>query len=138
MNSKNSRLWLDLSVAFILVVLLIGGGMLIYQLNFDAMEVEVDNALAQRGQEISTQEGCIACHTVDGSLGVGPSWQGMIGRIETLDNGTSIVVDEVYFLESIRYAKRKMVDGYPNVMPSYMMEEEEIDALFAFASQLSQ
>jgi cytochrome c oxidase subunit II len=112
--------------------------MLIYQLNFDAMEVEVDNALAQRGQEISTQEGCIACHTVDGSLGVGPSWQGMIGRIETLDNGTSIVVDEVYFLESIRYAKRKMVDGYPNVMPSYMMEEEEIDALFAFASQLSQ
>ena len=138
MNSKHSRVWLDLSVAFILVALLVGGGMLIYQLNFDAMEVDIDDAIAQRGQEISTQEGCIACHTVDGSLGVGPSWQGMIGRIETLDNGTSIVVDEAYFWESIRYAKRKMVVGYPNVMPSYLMEDEEIDALFAFARQLSE
>lgn len=138
MNSKKSRLWLDLSVSFILVALLIGGGMLIYQLNFDAMEVSVDSTAAQLGQEISTEEGCIACHTVDGSLGVGPSWQGMIGRIETLDDGSSIVVDEEYFRESVRYAKRKMVDGYPNVMPSYFMDEEEIDALFAFASQLSQ
>lgn len=138
MNSKKSRLWLDLSVSFILVALLIGGGMLIYQLNFDAMEVSVDSTAAQLGQEISIEEGCIACHTVDGSLGVGPSWQGMIGRIETLDDGSSIVVDEEYFRESVRYAKRKMVDGYPNVMPSYFMDEEEIDALFAFASQLSQ
>ena len=112
--------------------------MLIYQLNFDAMEVEVDNAIAQRGQEISTKEGCIACHTVDGSLGVGPSWNGMIGRVETLGDGTSIVVDEEYFWESVRYAKRKMVDGYPNVMPSYFLGDDEIDALFAFASQLSQ
>lgn len=138
MNSKNSRLWLDLAVACLLVVLLVGGGMLIYQLNFDAMEVEIDDALAQRGQDISTQEGCVACHTVDGSLGVGPSWQGMIGRVETLDDGTSVVVDEEYFWESVRYAKRKMVNGYPNVMPNYMMEDEEIDALFAFALQLSE
>lgn len=138
MGNKNSRLWLDLLVAFILVALLVGGGVLIYQLNFDAMEVEIDEAIAQRGQEISTQEGCIACHTVDGSLGVGPSWLGMMGRIETLEDGTSIVVDEEYFRESIRYANRKMVDGYPRVMPSYLMEEEELLALIAFARRLSQ
>ncbi len=138
MENKKSRLWLDLSVAFLLVVLLVGGGVLIYQLNFDAMEIEIDDAIAQRGQEISTQEGCIACHTVDGSLGVGPSWLGMMGRIETLENGTSIVVDEEYFRESIRYANRKMVAGYPRVMPSYLMEEEELLALIAFARRLSQ
>ncbi len=137
MENKQSRVWLDLAVAFFLVVLLIGGGMLIYQLNFDAMEVEIDDAIAQRGQEISTQEGCIACHTVDGSLGVGPSWQGMMGRIETLEDGTNIVVDEDYFRESIRYANRRMVQGYPRVMPSYLLEEEELVALIAFARRLS-
>jgi cytochrome c oxidase subunit 2 len=137
LENKQSRVWLDLAVAFFLVVLLIGGGMLIYQLNFDAMEVEIDDAIAQRGQEISTQEGCIACHTVDGSLGVGPSWQGMMGRIETLEDGTNIVVDEDYFRESIRYANRRMVQGYPRVMPSYLLEEEELVALIAFARRLS-
>ncbi len=101
------------------------------------MEVEINDAIAQRGQEISTEEGCIACHTVDGSLGVGPSWLGMIGRIEALDDGTNVIVDEEYFRESIRYANRKMVEGYPRVMPSYLMEEEEFVALLAFARRLS-
>ncbi len=137
MDIKKSRLWLDLVVAFVLVALLIFGGRLIYQLNFDAMEVEINDAIAQRGQEISTEEGCIACHTVDGSLGVGPSWLGMIGRIEALDDGTNVIVDEEYFRESIRYANRKMVEGYPRVMPSYLMEEEEFVALLAFARRLS-
>ena len=138
MDINKSRVWLDLLVAFFLVALLIGGGLLIYQLNFDAMEVEINDAVAQRGQEISTEQGCIACHTVDGSLGVGPSWLGMMGRVETLDDGSTIVVDEEYFRESIRYANRKMVAGYPKVMPSYWMEEEEFIALLAFARQLSQ
>ncbi|MFL2840913.1 MAG: c-type cytochrome [Pseudohongiellaceae bacterium] len=138
MNKNKFRVWSDLAFAFFLVVLLLGGGMGIYQLSFDAMEVEIKDAISQRGQEISTEEGCIACHTVDGSLGVGPSWLGMMGRIETLDDGTRIVVDEEYFRESIRYANRKIVEGYPNVMSSYFMEEEEVIALLAFASQLSQ
>jgi mono/diheme cytochrome c family protein len=138
LDINKSRVWLDLLVAFFLVALLIGGGLLIYQLNFDAMEVEINDVVAQRGQEISTEQGCIACHTVDGSLGVGPSWLGMMGRVETLDDGSTIVVDEEYFRESIRYANRKMVAGYPKVMPSYWMEEEEFIALLAFARQLSQ
>lgn len=135
---RQNRIWLDLSVAVVLVALLIGGSLLIYQLNFDAMEVEIDNALAQQGQEISTEQGCIACHTVDGSLGVGPSWQGMFGRLETLTDGSTIVVDEEYFRESIRNPRRKLVQGYPNVMSAYLLEEEEYEALIAFARQLSQ
>jgi cytochrome c2 len=135
---KNNRIWLDLSVAIGLVALLIGGSLLIYQLNFDAMEVEIDNELAQRGQEISTERGCIACHTVDGSLGVGPSWQGMFGRVETLTDGSTVVVDEAYFRESIRNPQRKMVQGYPNVMSAYLLDEEEYEALIAFARRLSE
>lgn len=135
---RNNRIWLDLSVAIGLVALLIGGSLLIYQLNFDAMEVDIDNELAQRGQEISTERGCIACHTVDGSLGVGPSWQGMFGRVETLTDGSTVVVDEAYFRESIRNPQRKMVQGYPNVMSAYLLDEEEYEALIAFARRLSE
>ena len=126
---ENKRIWLDLSVAIVLVGLLLFGSLMIYRLNFDAMEVELDNELAQRGQEISTQQGCSACHTVDGSLGVGPSWQGMFGRTQTLADGSTVVVDEEYFRESIRYPRRKLVQGYPNVMSPYLMEEEELQEI---------
>ncbi len=135
---ETKRIWLDLLVSAGLVVLLLFGGMMIYELNFDAMEVELDDQLAQRGQEISTLEGCIACHTVDGSLGVGPSWYGMFGRIETLEDGSTVEVDEEYFRESIRYPKRKIVKGYPNVMSRYFLDEDEYSALLAFAQKLSQ
>lgn len=131
------KIWLDLGVTVILLSLLIFGGMLIYELNFDAMEVDIDDALAQRGQEISTEKGCIACHTVDGSPGVGPSWLGMFGRIENLEDGTSVIVDAAYFRESIRYPDRKMVKGYPKVMSSYWLEEDDYLALIAFAQRLS-
>tara|TARA_R100001163_G_C4902510_1_gene90480 strand:+ start:131 stop:544 length:414 start_codon:yes stop_codon:yes gene_type:complete len=135
---ENKRIWLDLTVAFVLVGLLIFGSLMIYELNFDAMEVELDDELAQRGQEISTERGCVACHTVDGSLGVGPSWRNMFGRTQTLTDGSTVVVDAEYFRESIRFPRRKVVEGYPNVMSPYMMEEEEFEALIAFARRLSQ
>ena len=113
MRSTN-RIWLDLGVSVFLLGLLIFGGMLIYELNFDAMEVDIDDALAQRGQEISTEKGCIACHTVDGSPGVGPSWMGMFGRVETLDDDSSQIVDELYFRESIHRQAKAFCDVCPN------------------------
>jgi len=134
---SNNRVWLDLLVAVVLVSLLIFGSLVIYRLNFDAMEVEFDSDLAQRGQEISTEYGCIACHTVDGSLGVGPSWLGMFGREVRLSDGTTLTVDEAYFRESVRNPRRRQVEGYPEVMSAYLLDDEEYEALIAFARQLS-
>lgn len=131
------RLWLDIAVGIVLVSMLVFGSIGIYRLNNDARERELSSALAQRGQELSTGLGCVACHTVDGSPGVGPSWQGMWGRSEMLANGDTIVVDETYFRESLIDPPRRMVAGYPNVMLRYFLEEEEIIALMEFAKQLS-
>jgi cytochrome c oxidase subunit 2 len=131
------RIWLDITVGIVLVSMLVFGSIGIYRLNNDARERELTSTLAQRGQELSTGLGCVACHTVDGSPGVGPSWEGMWGRVETLTNGNTIVVDEPYFRESLRDPPRKMVAGYPNVMLRYFLEEEEIIALMEFAKQLS-
>ncbi|MGV3591114.1 MAG: c-type cytochrome [Gammaproteobacteria bacterium] len=131
------RIWLDIAVGIVLSSMLVFGSIGIYRLSNDARERELNSALAQRGQELSTGLGCVACHTVDGSPGVGPSWQGMWGRTETLTNGNTIVVDEAYFRESLIEPPRKMVAGYPNVMLRYFLEEEEIIALMEFAKQLT-
>jgi cytochrome c oxidase subunit 2 len=131
------RIWLDITVGIVLTSMLVFGSIGIYRLNNDAREREMSSTLAQRGQELSTGLGCVACHTVDGSPGVGPSWEGMWGRVETLTNGNTIVVDEEYFRESLKDPPRKMVAGYPNVMLRYFLEEEEIIALMEFAKQLS-
>jgi cytochrome c2 len=131
------RIWLDLFVGSGLVAMLGFGSVYIYRLNNDAREQELNSALAMRGQTISTNRGCVACHTLDGSLGVGPSWKGMWGRTETLTNGRTVLVDETYFRESLNDPPRKLVKDYPNVMLRYFLEEEEITALIEFAKQLA-
>ena len=130
------RIWLDVVVGMVLVSMLVFGSIGIYHLNNDARDREMSSALATQGQTLSTDLGCVACHTVDGSPGVGPSWLGMWGRTETLTNGDTIVVDEAYFAESVKIPPRKLVAGYPNVMLPYFLEEEEITALMEYAKQL--
>jgi len=131
------RIWLDIAVGVTLVSMLVFGSIGIYQLNNDARDREMSSALATQGQAMSTDLGCVACHTVDGSPGVGPSWMNMWGRTETLTNGDTVVVDATYFAESVRIPPRKLVKGYPNVMLPYFLEEEEINALMEYAKQLS-
>ena len=132
------RIWLDIAVGIVLISMLVFGSIGIYRLNNDARERELSSALATQGQTLSTDLGCVACHTVDGSPGVGPSWQNMWGKTETLTNGDTVVVDAAYFHESVRDPRRKVVAGYPNVMLPYFLEVEEIDALMEFAKQLSE
>ena len=134
----SQRRWLDITVGVLLSSLLLFGSLYIIRLNNDSRDQQLDNALAMRGQQVSTQRGCVACHTVDGSVGIGPSWKGMMGRTEVTRNGTVIVVDEEYFRESLSDPARKQVAGYPNVMSRYFLEEDEIVALLEFARQLSQ
>ncbi len=132
------RIWLDIAVGIVLIAMLVFGSIGIFRLNSDARERELTSALAMQGQSLSTDLGCVACHTVDGSPGVGPSWQGMWGRTETLVSGNTVVVDEAYFRESLTDPYRKVVKGYPNVMLRYFLEDEEITALMEFAKQLPQ
>ena len=131
------RRWLDLLVGIVLITMLSFGSIFIFRLNNDARDQEFDSALAMQGQKISTDQGCVACHTVDGSLGVGPSWLGMWGRTETLATGTTVVVDEAYFRKSLQEPQRQVVAGFPNVMLRYFLNEEEIAALIAYAQTLA-
>ena len=117
--------------------MLVFGSISIFELNTDARQVQFTDAQAMRGQQVSTDYGCIACHTVDGSPGVGPTWLGMWGRAQTLSDGRQVVVDEAYFVQSIVNPGRELVAGYPNVMLRAFVTDEEILDLMAFARSLS-
>ena len=62
--------------------------------------------------------GCQACHTVDGSTGTGPTWLNIMGREETLTDGSTIIVTEDYIVDSILNPGGQIVEGFSNVMPS--------------------
>ena len=88
--------------------------------------------LATQGQQLAQSLGCLACHSVDGSKGVGPSWQGLYGETETLADGTSIKADEGYIKDSVLNPGAKIVKGYAAVMPAFTPSDKELNALIAF------
>lgn len=88
--------------------------------------------LAAQGQKLAQSLGCLACHSVDGSKGVGPSWQGLYGKAETLADGTSIKVDEDYIKDSVLNPGAKIVKGYAAVMPAFTPSDKDLNALIAF------
>lgn len=90
-----------------------------------------DDLVAQ-GQRLAESLGCLACHSVDGNKGVGPSWQGLYGETVTLADGTTIKADEGYIKDSVLNPGAKIVKGYAAVMPAFAPSDEELNALIAF------
>ncbi|AOE85125.1 c-type cytochrome [Pseudomonas sp. TCU-HL1] len=87
---------------------------------------------AEQGQQVAQSLGCLACHTVDGSTGVGPGWQGLYGKTETLADGSQVKVDDAYLKESILKPAAQVVQGFAPVMPAFTPSDAELDALIAF------
>ncbi|MFM8322454.1 MAG: cytochrome c oxidase subunit II [Chloroflexota bacterium] len=78
---------------------------------------------AERGQKWSQQFGCISCHSQDGSRLVGPTWQGLYGKQETMTDGSVISADDAYIHESIINPNAKVVNGFPpGVMPAQFID----------------
>lgn len=87
--------------------------------------------LAERGRALAQSKGCVACHSVDGSAGVGPTWKGLFGKSESLDDGSTVLVDETFLREFIRNPLARSIKGFPPVMPKMDLSEEELTALVA-------
>lgn len=110
---------------------------------------EVDKKQIQRKEEVSVKEesisgleiikqrACISCHSLDGSRVVGPSFKDIFGKKEKIKRGSEtieITVDEEYLKQSILNPKADVVEGYPNIMPSFkgVLKEKEIDAIIKY------
>ncbi|NRR30013.1 cytochrome c oxidase subunit II [Oxalobacteraceae bacterium] len=79
-----------------------------------------------QGKLLAQAKGCVACHSIDGSAGVGPSWKNLFGKTETLEGGATAVVDDAYLKESIAHPKAQIVKGYAPIMPDTPLNDAEM------------
>ena len=99
-----------------------------------------DLPLPELGANLYEQQMCVQCHSLDGSAGIGPTFQGLFGSTETLSDGSVVQVDENYLRESILEPGAAVVEGYQNVMPAAYgsLSERQISALITFIREQSQ
>jgi len=104
-----------------------------------ASEGERTAELIAVGERLSKVKGCNACHSVDGSRLVGPTYKGLLGRTDTVvTNGEKrqIVIDDEYIRRSILEPSVDVVDGYQPVMPKVEITDEEINAILEYLKSL--
>ena len=92
---------------------------------------------AELGKKLFDKKGCAACHTIDGSPRVGPSFKGLWGKKEATNAG-AVDVTEDYLKESMLQPQAKLVNGFPPAMPTYQgqLKDSEITALIEFIKTL--
>ncbi len=96
------------------------------------MELTATLSPAERGKRLIQNKGCTACHSIDGSPLVGPTFKGLYGHeAVVVEGGTEkkVVADENYLRESILNPNAKIVKGFQAIMPSYQGQLSENDIL---------
>lgn len=94
---------------------------------------------AELGQNLYYEKGCNACHSLNGTRVVGPTFEKLYGKEGELDDGTKYKADEEYITNSIYEPSSQVVKGYQKgLMPVYkeQINEDEIFALIAFIKTL--
>lgn len=86
----------------------------------------------EQGQALAKAKACVACHSIDGSPGVGPSWKGLYGRTETFADGSKAQVDEAFLRQEIREPQSRIVQGFAPIMPKIELSDAELAALVAY------
>jgi cytochrome c oxidase subunit 2 len=110
-----------------------------FQAWVDSQTAPVSNDPVVRGDKWAQQYGCRACHSIDGSAGVGPTWKGTYGSQVQLADGSTVTADHDYLLESIRNPGAKIVQGFQNVMPPNIaqdMSDQQVEDVIAFIESL--
>jgi len=109
------------------------------QADFDAFLKKAAEAIdllpaEQLGEKMYNQQGCAACHSLDGSPKTGPTWKGLFGHPVTLTDGTSVTADENYIKTSILEPQSQIVQGFPPAMPTFKgkLSDKKIEGLIAF------
>jgi cytochrome c oxidase subunit 2 len=93
---------------------------------------------AELGEKLYKGKGCNACHSVDGSVVIGPSFKGLYEREGELEDGASYTADENYIMQSILEPQEQIVKGFQPVMPSFkgILSDAEITAIIAYIKTL--
>jgi cytochrome c oxidase subunit 2 len=93
------------------------------------------------GEQLAKSKGCNACHSVDGTALIGPSYKGLYGKKEVVVSGGTereVTIDDAYIKKSILDPAADLVKGFQPLMPSQqgLVSEGEIKALTAYIKSL--
>lgn len=103
---------------------------------------ETPTVSTDAGRTLYQNKGCFACHSLDGTRLVGPSFQGLFGRKEIVvadGEEREILVDEIYLKRSITQPDVEVVQGFiKGQMPPIPLAEHEVAALVEFIQSLAQ
>ncbi len=94
---------------------------------------------ADRGRQLANAQGCLGCHSTDGSALVGPTWKSMYGHEVKLANGQTATADDAYITESIYEPDSKVVQGFPSgTMPSFKgtLSSQDVQAIIEYIKTL--
>ncbi len=108
-----------------------------------AASMAASESPAANGKKIMQNIGCFACHSIDGSKLVGPSFKNIWGETQTVVTGgdkREITVDEEYVRRSIYDPNADVVDGFnKGLMVSYegQLSDDDIDQIIEYLKTLS-
>jgi cytochrome c oxidase subunit 2 len=87
-------------------------------------------------KKLAQEKGCLGCHSLDGSPGVGPSFKVIMGRntlVVTKGTERMITVDEAYLRKSILDPQADVVKGFQPIMPAFSdLSKDELEALVEY------
>ena len=94
--------------------------------------------LVDQGRRIAADQGCLKCHSTDGSRHIGPTFLDLYHRREKLSDGQLIDADEAYLTRSMMDPALEVVDGFQPVMPSFQgkISGPEVAALLEYIKSL--
>jgi len=99
------------------------------------------------GEQVSQNMGCGACHRVDGTKGIGPTWKNLAGYPQKLADGTTEVANYQFLRDAILHPEHLQLEGFPpNRMPTTYgamlsgpahSDEHELNAIIWYINSLS-
>jgi cytochrome c oxidase subunit 2 len=113
-----------------------------------ALQGQVSAALAEppvervaRGMKLLQMQGCTGCHSLDGRVSAGPTFAARFGsEVQVLRDGSLARVrfDRDYLERSLLRPETEVAAGFaPGVMPTFILTDEQLDAIAAALEQLA-
>ncbi len=97
------------------------------------------STLAQEGERVAADKGCLRCHSLDGTKFLAPTWAGLWGSEVTMQDGSVVRAGAAYLTQSMMDPKAKVVKGFTPIMPSYrgQLTPPEVGAIIELIKSLS-
>jgi cytochrome c oxidase subunit II len=92
---------------------------------------------ADAARQILDENGCLACHSLDGSDGLGPTFKGLWGKTVEFTDGTKRKVDADFTRDAILHPDKYSVKGYQPVMPVLPLTDVQIELIEDFLKGMS-